>query len=188
MCYNQGNARINEGDCYMNKAKRVLDHMTGEAAAAICAKLGTLDEAATPEQQAQYINNILDTAQQMHICTADTMRKCGGCCLDPDIISLGKALYSRAADLADFLALLNREDIGGGALHLSDGKIIGIYRICYCDIPQLVAQIHPGYCECSAGWYEHFFSAVLGKQGTVTTVGTIASGAAQCTFEILVDE
>lgn len=172
----------------MNKAKRVLDHMASENASAICAKIGTIDDGATREQQAKYINEILDTAQRMHICTVDTMRKCGGCCLSPDIIEMGKTLYRRADDLERFLELLNREQIGGGGLHISNGKIIGIYKTCYCDIPQLVDQINRGYCECSAGWYEHFFSEVLRKRVTVKKIDTIANGATQCTFEILVDE
>ena len=168
----------------MNKAKRLVEQLPAESAAALCAALGDPDAQATPKQQAAYIDAMLNTADRMGICMKDSMRKCGGCCLTADIVEDAKALYAKADGMAEFLTLLNAADIGGGNLHLSDGKIIGTYQTCYCDIPWQVEKIHKGYCECSAGWYMGLFSAVLGKPVTVTLIDSIANGAAQCTFEI----
>lgn len=47
--------------------------------------------------------------------------------------------------------------------YLSDGKIIGIYKECYCNIPKQIANLHKGYCECSAGWYTRLFLRFLAK-------------------------
>ena len=168
----------------MNKAKRVLDNMETKNASAICSELGMIDEKATPLKQAKYINEILNSAENMNICMTDTMRKCGGCCLSASLIVKAKKLYSKAQNVAELLDLLNREHIGGGNLHISEGKIIGIYKECYCNIPKQIEKMNKGYCECSAGWYTRLFSEVFEKNVTVKIVDTIVNGAVECTFEI----
>lgn len=79
---------------------------------------------------------------------------------------------------------LNEVHIGGGHLHLSDGKIIGIYKECYCNIPKQIEKLNKAYCECSAGWYTRLFSEVFGKNVTVRILDTIVNGATECVFEI----
>ena len=168
----------------MNKAKRVLDHMPAEDASVICAEIGVIDEKATPLKQARYINEILNIAENKGICMADTMRKCGGCCLSASAVNTAKKLYAKSNDITEFLNYLNEVHIGGGNLHLSDRKIIGIYKVCYCNIPKQIENMNKEYCECSAGWYTRLFSEVFGKNVTVKIIDTIVNGAAECTFEI----
>lgn len=168
----------------MNKAKRIMENMNDENASKVCAEIGTIDEYATPLRQARYINEILNAADNMRICMTDTMRKCGGCCLSANTVKIAKKLYVKSDSIAEFLNLLNEADIGGRNLHISDGKIIAIYKKCYCNIPKKVESMNKKYCECSAGWYMGLFSAVFEKSVTVRIVDTIVNGAVECTFEI----
>lgn len=168
----------------MNKASRIINNMEKENAVAICSELGTIDEKATPFKQARYINNVLNSAEEMNINLTNTMRKCGGCCLSANAIKIAKKLYAKSGNIADFLALLNEADIGGRNLHISNGKIIGVYKKCYCNIPKKVEKLNKNYCECSAGWYLRLFSEVFEKNVRVEIVDTIVNGASECTFEI----
>lgn len=168
----------------MNKAKRVVDHMEAEIASAICTEIGTIDEGATPLKQAKYINEILNVAGSKNICMKDTMRKCGGCCLAESLVNTAKKLYAKSESITEFLGYLNEAHIGGGNLHILDGKIIGIYKECYCNIPKQIKGMNKNYCECSAGWYMRLFSEVFGKNVTVDIIDTISNGATECTFEI----
>ena len=168
----------------MNKAKRIIDNMNRENAAAISSVIGTIDENATPLKQARYINDILNTAENMNICMTNTMRKCGGCCLSANAVRIAKKLYAKSDNITEFLNLLNEADIGGRNLHISDGKIIAVYKKCYCNIPKKVDNLNKNYCECSAGWYMRLFSEVFEKKVNVEIVDTIVNGASECTFEI----
>lgn len=168
----------------MNKAKRIMDNMDRENAAAISSVIGTIDENATPLKQARYINDILNTAENMNICMTNTMRKCGGCCLSANAVRIAKKLYAKSDNITEFLNLLNEADIGGRNLHISDGKIIAVYKKCYCNIPKKVDNLNKNYCECSAGWYMRLFSEVFEKKVNVEIVDTIVNGASECTFEI----
>ncbi len=168
----------------MNKAKRIIDNMDRENAAAISSVIGTIDENATPLKQARYINDILNTAENMNICMTNTMRKCGGCCLSANAVRIAKKLYAKSDNITEFLNLLNEADIGGRNLHISDGKIIAVYKKCYCNIPKKVDNLNKNYCECSAGWYMRLFSEVFEKKVNVEIVDTIVNGASECTFEI----
>lgn len=169
----------------MNKAKRIINNMDDESAAAVCAEIGTIDENATPLKQARYINDILNVAGKMNLCMTDTMRKCGGCCLSANAVKTAKKLYAKSSNITEFLNLLNEADIGGRNLHISDHKIIAVYKKCYCNIPKKVENLNKNYCECSAGWYMRLFSEVFEKNVTVKIVDTIVNGATECTFEIL---
>ena len=168
----------------MNKAKRIIDNMNRENAAAISSVIGTIDENATPLKQARYINDILNTAENMNICMTNTMRKCGVCCLSANAVRIAKKLYAKSDNIKEFLNLLNEADIGGKNLHISDGKIISVYKKCYCNIPKKVDNLNKNYCECSAGWYMRLFSEVFEKKVNVEIVDTIVNGASECTFEI----
>ena len=87
------------------------------------------------ENEIYDINELLNTTESMKISMTDTMRKCGGCCLSTNAIKIAKKLYAKSNDIAEFLNLLNEADIGGRNLHISDGKIIAVYKKCYCNIP-----------------------------------------------------
>lgn len=177
--------KIESGRGYkVNKAKRVIDNMDEENALAICSHIGVIDENATPLKQARYMNDILDTAEEMNICMTDTMHKCGGECLSANAIKIAKKLYAKSKDVAEFLQLLNEADIGGKNLHISGDKIIAVYKKCYCNIPKKVEHMNKNYCECSAGWYMKLFSEVFEKNVAVQIVDTIVGGASECTFEI----
>ncbi|MGN0664996.1 MAG: DUF6144 family protein [Huintestinicola sp.] len=168
----------------MNKAARVINNMDPETASAICSEIGPIGENATPLKQARYINAILNAADEMNICITDTMRKCGGCCLSANAVKTAKKLYAGSESIEEFLTMLNDADIGGKNLHLSDGRIIAVYKKCYCNIPKKITGMNKQYCECSAGWYMKLFSEVFEKNVTVKIVDTIVDGADECTFEI----
>lgn len=114
----------------------------------------------------------------------DVMRKCGGSCLTKEVIDLAKNIYEKSDDISQFLAGMNDIGIGGKNLHIENGKVIAIYKSCYCDIPYKTQNLNPLYCQCSAGWFQHLFSEVLGKPVSVKKVDTITNGAKECTFEI----
>ncbi len=153
-------------------------------------KLGKFSDDMTPKEQAAYINEFIrenkaqdDIKQETQM--VETLRACGHQCLSNRTISLGKKLYKESKTIKEFLEALNDRCIGGGYLHLEkEGKIIGVYKDCYCTIPKQIRKMDPVYCECSAGWYERFFSEVLETKVTVTRLGTILGGAHRCTFEI----
>ena len=168
----------------MNKAKRVIENLAAEKASEICSQIGVIDEKANAKNQAKYINQILNTAENLNICMADTMRKCGGCCLSASVIKTAKKLYKKSNNIEEFLNALNDAGLGGGNLHISGEKIIGIYKSCYCNIPKQIENMNKSYCECSAGWYKRLFSEVFERSVMVKIVDTILNGAAECTFEI----
>ena len=69
-------------------------------------------------------------------------------------------------------------------IQIFDGKIIAVYKKCYCNIPKKVENMNKKQCECSAGWYMRLFSEVFEKSVIVTIVDTIVNGASECVFEI----
>lgn len=168
----------------MNKAQRILDHLSREDAAAIGSELGTIDAQATPLKQARYIRDMLNAAERMRIDMTEPMRQCGGCCLSANAVKTARKLYAKSGSVAAFLELLNEADIGGRHLRLSGNSIIAVYKTCLCNIPKKVEHLSKSYCECSAGWYRRLFSEAFDKQVSVKIVDTIVNGAAECTFEI----
>ena len=115
---------------------------------------------------------------------ARIMKSCGRQCIPKSYISRAKSIFEKSGDIEDFLANLNEARIGGGRLHLRDGKIIGIYDQCYCGLVKKLKGLSPLYCYCSAGWYEQLFSSVFQKPVEVEKLATIPDGADHCEFEI----
>lgn len=115
---------------------------------------------------------------------AQIMTPCGRQCIPESYIKRAKTIYSKAESIEDFLDLLNGTRIGGGNLHIKDGKIIGTYDKCYCGLANKVKDLSPLFCYCSAGWYEQLFSSVLDKPVEVKNLQTILGGADKCEFEI----
>ena len=58
---------------------------------------------------------------------ARIMKSCGQQCIPKSYISRAVSIYEESNDIEDFLCRLNPTRIGGGQLHLRDGKIIAIY-------------------------------------------------------------
>lgn len=116
-----------------NKAKRLFCNLNESEQAIIYESLGEIDEQATHLKQARYINNLLDIAQEQAFEIETALRKCGGCCLSNNAIKIARKLYGKATSVEEFLTFLNEADIGGKHLHLKDGKIIAIYKKCYCN-------------------------------------------------------
>lgn len=168
----------------MNKAIRVLENMMSNEKKKITTALGELSDNADLGRQAQYINELLNFAETNEIPMQDTMRKCGGNCLTKDVVELAKSIYEKSSTIDEFLSGMNESGIGGGNLHMENGKIIAIYKNCYCDIPYETKKLKPSYCQCSAGWFQHLFSKVFGESLLVHIVDTITNGAKECTFEI----
>jgi predicted hydrocarbon binding protein len=115
---------------------------------------------------------------------ARIMIPCGRQCIPKSYISRAKSIYEESDGIEDFLTKLNETRIGGGKLHLRDGKIIGIYDKCYCGLGKKITGLSPLYCYCSAGWYEQLFSSVFDKLVEVEKIATIPDGADHCEFEI----
>jgi predicted hydrocarbon binding protein len=115
---------------------------------------------------------------------AMVMKPCGYQCISDNVIARAKALYEKSENIEDFLLRLNEQRIGGGKLHIHDGKIIGIYEKCYCGLVKGIKDLSPLYCNCSAGWYERLFSSVFEKPVDVKKVRTILDGSDNCEFEI----
>ena len=169
----------------MNKAKRILANMSSDDKETMVTVLGEISENADSGRQAQYISKLLNYAEKNNLPMQNVMRKCGGNCLTQEVIELTKNIYKKSSTIEDFLIELNNIGIGGRNLHIENGKIIAIYKSCYCDIPYEVEKINPSYCQCSAGWFEHLFSEVFGGAVTVKVIDTITNGAKECTFEIV---
>ncbi len=115
---------------------------------------------------------------------ARIMKPCGRQCIPKSFISRAETIYSESNGIEDFLTRLNETRIGGGKLHVRDGKIIGIYDKCYCGLANRLKELSPLYCHCSAGWYEQLFSSVLEKPVGVMKKATILDDADHCEFEI----
>lgn len=168
----------------MNKATRILSNMTSDNKVVVTSALGGIAENADVGRQAQYINDLLDYAESHDISMQNVMHKCGGGCLEKEVVDIAKGIYAKAANVEQFLTELNESGIGGGNLHIENGKIIAVYKNCYCDIPYEVKNLNPTYCQCSAGWFQHLFSQVFEKTVLVKIIDTITNGASECTFEI----
>ncbi|MDE7223222.1 MAG: hypothetical protein K2O34_05520 [Acetatifactor sp.] len=168
----------------MNKATRILKNMLPEDKSTVAAALGDIPENADSSKQAQYINDLLNYAEANNISMQNTMQKCGGSCLTKEVIDLAKNIYEKSSSIDQFLADMNDIGIGGKNLHTENGKIVAIYKNCYCDIPYKTQNLHMSYCQCSAGWFYHLFSEIFGKPVSVEIVDTITNGAKECTFVI----
>ena len=99
-------------------------------------------------------------------------------------IDRAKYIFTDSNTIEDFLHGLNIRRIGGGKLHLRDGKLIGIYEQCYCSLARETKGLSPLYCHCSEGWYEKLFSSVFEKPVEVKKRQTILDGSEYCEFEI----
>lgn len=168
----------------VNKAKRMLHYMSELERKIIIEKIGDVDENATPLKQARYIHSCLETCNNENIDRTNFMRKCGKGCISANTIKTAKKLLGQSKNIEEFLEKLNEAGIGGGNLYIEKGKIIGIYKTCYCNIPKKISNMNKSYCECSAGWFETLFSEILKKNVKVTVISTINDGAKECVFEI----
>lgn len=174
-----------------NRAERVLESIKNvcgnDIYDTIIAEFGKISEKPSPIKQARYIKCTLDEiceTQGIDI-AKKVMRPCGYCCISDKTIKTAKQLYKESnKDIPVFLELLNHQYIGGGSLYLKYDKIFGIYKKCYCGIPESVEDLQETYCECSAGWFEKLFSSVFEKSVEVKRIQTILSGNDQCLFEI----
>ncbi|UCH42689.1 MAG: hypothetical protein JSW16_07750 [Dehalococcoidales bacterium] len=115
---------------------------------------------------------------------ARVMKPCGYRCIPESFIRRAKSIYTEAESFEDFLSRLNETRIGGGKLHVKDGKLIGIYDQCYCSLAPRIKDLSPLYCHCSEGWYEKLFSSVLGKPVVARKLRTILDSSDECVFEI----
>ena len=173
-----------------NKIHRVLESIKtnagNEVYQSIIFACGTLDEKVTRGKQSDYLKCMLNELEKT--CRAEVvinvMKPCGYQCISDNIIARARALYVKSSNLEDFMRLLNEQRIGGGKLHINDGKIIGIYEKCYCGLARSVKGLSPLYCNCSAGWYERLFSSIFEKKIKVKKVQTILDGSTMCVFEI----
>lgn len=172
------------------KVDRILENIRATAGTAsynsIVAACGPLDPKTTPNKQAKYAKEVVDKILEIsgEDVAKRVMRPCGHECISNSLVEKAKRLHSRASSTNDFLRLLNEEHIGGGQLHLKDGKIIGVYNTCYCGLAKQAKGMSSVYCYCSAGWFERLFSSTLGDSVKVSKVQSILNGSDKCIFEI----
>lgn len=173
-----------------SKVDRILRNLQAVAGTAsydsIVAACGTLDPKATPSKQAKYAKEVVDKILETsgEDVAEQVMRPCGHECISNSVIETAKKLHSQCSGINEFLRLLNEEHIGGGQLHLEDGKITGVYNTCYCGLAKQAKGMSPVYCYCSAGWFERLFTSTLGDPVKVRKVQTILDGSDKCVFEI----
>jgi predicted ArsR family transcriptional regulator len=173
-----------------NKVGRILENVRAvlgpNSHNSIVAGLGQLSPGATPSKQAKYAKQLVDmiVASSGEDAAERVMRTCGHQCTSTSLVERARKLHSLSTSIDEFLRLLNEEHIGGGQLHLRDGKIIGVYNTCYCGLAKQAKDMSPVCCYCSAGWYERLFSSTLGDSVKVRKVQSILDGSDKCVFEI----
>jgi predicted hydrocarbon binding protein len=173
-----------------NRVDRILESIKTNAGNGAYKRIigvcGILDEKTTPGKQSTYVKSVLSELE--NICVADVvagvMKPCGYQCVSNNIVARAMDLHAESDNLENFLRLLNAQRIGGGKLHITGGKIIGVYERCYCGLAKSVKELSPLYCYCSAGWYERLFSSIFEKPIEVKIVQTILDGSDMCVFEI----
>ena len=165
----------------------VKENMSCESYNKLIESLGYIDDKASLEKQAQYINDaisLLENTQEKEA-LINALQSCGSMCISNSTVETAKKLYQEAEDINAFLQLMNEQQIGGGHLHLRNGRIIVEYHTCYCKIPKQVEKMSPVYCYCSAGWCERLFSSVFNRPVTVNKIDTILNGNEKCVFEVV---
>lgn len=173
-----------------NKVERILESIKTNIGTDfynnIIADCGVPDMKATPGKQAKYVKKILDRINETHgeEAAEKVMKPCGYQCISASAIETAKKLYEKSSSIDNFLQLLNERHIGGGQLHIRDGKIIGVYNTCYCGLAKQAKDLSPVYCYCSTGWFEKLFSSVLGDSVKVEKIQSILDGSDKCIFEI----
>jgi hypothetical protein len=169
-----------------NRVGNILNSIKENCSESIYAKARNIignTEKITTAKQGNTIKSCLEMLEENKVDIKSVMRPCN--CLSNSTIKKAKELLDKAnKDIDTFLKLLNENQIGGGQLHIDQGKIIGVYSKCYCGIPKSTKDMPTCYCECSAGWYEKLFSSIFEKDVSVNIVHTIVSGYSECIFEV----
>ncbi len=111
------------------------------------------------------------------------LEQCGRQCQSQTFIKKARDIYSKSADVEDFL-----EKFGKIYKHLhKEGKgLYIIYPRCYCSqvnkIPK--GKLSATYCNCSRGWVKALFEGALGRPVDVFMEQSIVKGDKQCKFRI----
>ncbi|MDD2649413.1 MAG: hypothetical protein PHI27_13030 [Eubacteriales bacterium] len=173
-----------------NKAQRVFESIRLNCPESVFRRvtedIDELSDTLTPAAQKRIIRELLTRLEAE--CGSDAcarvMRPCGYNCLSARIINEGRKKWLQAAgDIPAFLLSLNESGIGGGNMRLENGSIIAEYSRCCCGLVKN-GGVPSVYCECSAGWFEKFFSEVFGHPVFVRLRRSILAGAHECTFQI----
>jgi predicted hydrocarbon binding protein len=87
-------------------------------------------------------------------------------------------------DMAGFVEKLGGL-VGAENAALGDGKVVLIYRECYCPMVSAVpGPLSQTWCECSRGWVLQMFETVAGRPLNVALVSSIKRGDPVCRFEV----
>lgn len=169
-----------------NRAENILYSVKEHCSECIYIKAKNIiynTEKITPAKQGKMVKSCLEMLEENKSDIKGVMRPCN--CLSDSTIKKAKQLLEKVNKNIDaFLNLLNENHIGGGQLHIEQGKIIGVYSKCYCGIPKNTKNMPSCYCECSAGWFEKLFSSIFEREISVNIIHTIVSGYDECIFEI----
>ncbi len=75
--------------------------------------------------------------------------------------------------------------VGKENVQLDDGKVILIYKECYCPmVSKIQERLSDTWCECSRGWVVQMFETVAGRPLNVTILSSIKRGDPVCRFEV----
>lgn len=87
-------------------------------------------------------------------------------------------------DMAGFTEKLGAW-VGKENVRFQDGKVVLIYRECYCPMVSKIREKIPDtWCECSRGWVVQMFETVAGRPLNVAMQSTIKRGDPVCRFEV----
>jgi hypothetical protein len=125
------------------------------------------------------------------------MRSCGHACAarHSSVAEGARRRLQTAASLDEFLAAETRR-FGGGVRYERRGELIihtyepGSYKRpmrCYCGLTKGLKPTEAlpvTFCECSAGFVEATWEAILGKPVTVKLLESAVSGSSVCRFEV----
>lgn len=104
-----------------------------------------------------------------------------------DHLDMGRQLAPYVGRLDAFLAFLSAEwgwkiehDKAAGLIHIDEAKAYCVCPLNHKEAPQTSALL----CDCSEGFAEKMFSAVVGKPVKAEVVASIQRGAKSCRYRI----
>ncbi len=167
-------------DLFCQNLDAVLDPKLAAVVRDQCQEFHTLS---TPEEKATLIRSLMSFLDQ-HVdrsVSQSVMQACGLWCAACSDLEHARTLRKESDSLDDFLASLNREQVGGGHFTRSGNTLTVTKEECGCDaVKHTSAPVSKTFCQCSCGWYKELFESCLGVPVTVELAESIISGDRRC--------
>lgn len=177
-----------------------LEKLAGEEIAArVMAGSERITTTAKPEKAALWLKEAIDRLESLvdPATREQVLLSCGEhCALIHHAGSKASARRRKFATLEAFLAAEQEHPPFGSRLVWSGGNEVQQFYIprtikrpvrCYCGLLRRLPEdvnVSPTYCDCSRGFVQHIWQAIVGRPVQVELVGSCASGAAECQFVI----